>query len=35
MSEVVAPSLKDPRIRTEFVEANGLRFEVASMWQVR
>ncbi len=28
MSEVVAPSLKDPRIRTEFVEANGLRFEV-------
>ena len=25
---IVDPSLKDPRIKTKFVEANGLRFEV-------
>lgn len=28
MSEIVPESVRDPRIRTEFVEANGLRFEV-------
>ena len=28
MAEIVPDSLRDPRIRTEFVEANGLRFEV-------
>ncbi len=28
MSEIVPSSLRDPRIRTEFVDANGLRFEV-------
>jgi pimeloyl-ACP methyl ester carboxylesterase len=28
MAEIVSAELKDPRIRTEFVDANGLRFEV-------
>jgi len=28
MTEIVAEGLKDPRIRTRFVDANGLRFEV-------
>jgi epoxide hydrolase 4 len=28
MTEIVSAELKDPRIRTEFVDANGLRFEV-------
>ena len=28
MTEIVPPELRDPRISTEFVEANGLRFEV-------
>ena len=28
MVEIVAPEVRDPRIRTEFVDANGLRFEV-------
>ena len=28
MTEIVSEQLKDPRIRTEFVDANGLRFEV-------
>ncbi len=28
MSEIVPDALRDPRIRTAFVEANGLRFEV-------
>ncbi|MEE4280844.1 MAG: alpha/beta fold hydrolase, partial [Pseudomonadales bacterium] len=28
MADIVSAELKDPRIRTEFVDANGLRFEV-------
>jgi epoxide hydrolase 4 len=28
MSDIVSPGLRDPRIRTRFVEANRLRFEV-------
>ncbi|MEZ5557543.1 MAG: alpha/beta hydrolase [Pseudomonadales bacterium] len=28
MTEIVPAELRDPRIRTEFVDANGLRFEV-------
>ncbi|NOX50928.1 MAG: alpha/beta hydrolase, partial [Gammaproteobacteria bacterium] len=28
MTQIVPPELQDSRIRTEFVDANGLRFEV-------